>query len=116
MGGVPVQVPGSAVSVPPAGGVPAIVGGAVFAGGSVATVTTSSGPSEPASRELKKTPSVDCGPRVNAYVPSAVRTDVTSYSTQVFVAMAPLSSIAPLVRAGFVFQVRSVSVQALSVV
>ena len=49
-------------------------------------------------------------------MPFPVTNGVTLYSTQVLVAIAPLSSVAALVRSGRVFQLSVVSVQELPVV
>jgi hypothetical protein len=57
------------------------------------------------SREEKVTPSVLSATKANVYVPFPLTKAVTLYSTQEFVAIAPLLSNAPLKRTGWVFQV-----------
>lgn len=52
------------------------------------------------SREEKVTPSVLSATRANVYVPLLLTSDVTSYSTHVFVPKVPLLSTMPLNRAG----------------
>ena len=59
----------------------------------------------PPSRDEKVTPSVPSATKANVYVPLPVIREVTLYSTQEFVLIAPLLSNAPLNRAGRVFQV-----------
>jgi len=75
----------------------------VAVGPLVPSVMTSSGAAVP-SREENVIPSLLSATRANVYVPLPVTRDVTSYSTQVSTAIAPLLSTAPLKRAGCVFQ------------
>ena len=53
-----------------------------------------------------------CAGEAEAVRAVAVTNDVTSYSTQLFVAIAPLSSVVALVRGGRLFQLIAVSVHA----
>src|ERR687895_394187 len=57
-------------------------------------------------------PSEDVPVRPKLYVPFAVTNGVTSYSTQLLVAIAPLSSVVALVRGGRLPQFTAVSFQA----
>ena len=58
------------------------------------------------------TPSVEVVASPKSYTPGPLISDVTSHSTQLFAAIAPLSSTGPLVNAGRVAHVTWDSVQA----
>jgi hypothetical protein len=84
-------------------------------GGGPPAVTTSSGRLPAASRALKSTPSEEVPARRRLTVPLPVTNGVTSYSTHVLTAIAPLSSRAALVGAGLLAHVRPVSVHPVPV-
>lgn len=67
----------------------------------------------PPSRDENSAPSVLSAIKANVYVPFPVRSEVTSYSTQVLVVSKPLLSDGPLNSAGLVFHVIADSVQEL---
>jgi len=69
----------------------------------------------PPSREENETLSVSVGINPKLYVPSPVTAAVTLYSVQTPVAIAPVTSNAELVIAGFVLHVLPVSIQFVSV-
>src|ERR1044071_3496436 len=86
----------------------------VDVGALAVNVTTNCGGLLP-SREENITLSLLSPPRTKLYVPLPATRDVTSYSTQVLVAILPWLPIAPLVSAGRLFHVIPVSDQLLPV-
>ena len=95
---------GVSVATPVFVGVGVLVGVFVAPGEPVASVTNSCG-SEALSREEKVTPSFPSAIKAKVYIPFPDTRAVTSYSTQVLPAIAPLLSNALLNKAGLVSQV-----------